>query len=89
MDGDEMRMEDIVTSLQQNRFRWYCDVMKDENDWIRRCVDYEVGMLNLRAGVIIIMSQKFLRCQNTVTDSRAQYKPQTNTKGTVHAAMKM
>ena len=30
--GDEMRMEDIITSLQQHWFRWYCDVMKDEND---------------------------------------------------------
>jgi len=39
--------------------------------------------------LIIIMSRQFLRRRNTVTDSRAPYKPQTNTKDTVHAAVKI
>jgi len=35
------------------------------------------------------MSRQFLRRHNPVTDSRAPYKPQTNTKDMVHAAMKI
>jgi len=35
------------------------------------------------------MSRQFLRRRNTVIDSRSPYKPQTNTKDTLHAAMKL
>ena len=29
--------------LQQNRLRWYGHVLlKDDNDWVKKCMEYEV-----------------------------------------------
>ena len=31
------------TSVQQNRLRWYGHVLrKDDNDWVKKCMEYEV-----------------------------------------------
>ena len=34
---------DITLLLQQNRLRWYGHVLrKDDNDWVQKCIEYEV-----------------------------------------------
>ena len=34
---------DITSLLQQNRLRWYGHVLrKDDNDWVKKCMEYEV-----------------------------------------------
>jgi len=36
-------MDDIITVLQQNRWRWYGHASrKDKSDWVTKCMDYEV-----------------------------------------------
>jgi len=40
---------DIVSVLQQNRLRWYGPVLwKDDNDWMKKCMEYEVEGVRLR-----------------------------------------
>ena len=35
---------DIALILQQNRLRWYGHVLrKDDDDWVKKCMEYEVG----------------------------------------------
>ena len=35
--------EDIVSMLRRNRLKWHGYVLrKDEGDWVRRCLAYEV-----------------------------------------------
>ena len=34
---------DITLLLRQNRLRWYGHVLrKDDNDWVKKCLEYEV-----------------------------------------------
>jgi len=34
---------DITSLLLQNRLRWYGHVLqKDDNDWVKKCMEYEV-----------------------------------------------
>jgi len=36
-------LDDIISVLQQNRFRWYGHVLrKEDNDWMKKCMEYEV-----------------------------------------------
>jgi len=36
-------MDDIITVVQQHRLGWYGHVLRnDENDWVKKCTDYEV-----------------------------------------------
>jgi len=36
-------IDDIILILQQNRMRWYRHVLrKEDNDWLKRCMGYEV-----------------------------------------------
>jgi len=36
-------LDDIVSVLQQNRLQWYGHVLrKEDNDWVKKCVEYEV-----------------------------------------------
>jgi len=33
----------LISVLQQNRLRWYGHVLqKDDNDWMKKCMEYEV-----------------------------------------------
>jgi len=35
--------------IQQHRLRWYGHVLKkDENDWVKKCTDYEVEVVRPR-----------------------------------------
>jgi len=35
-------MDDIISVLQQNRLRWYEHVLQKDDDWVKKCIDYEV-----------------------------------------------
>jgi len=35
-------LEDIISVLQQNRLRWYEHVLRKDNDWVKKCMEYEV-----------------------------------------------
>jgi len=36
-------LDDMVTVLQQNRFRWYGHVLrKKDDDWVKKCMEYDV-----------------------------------------------
>jgi len=36
-------IDDIALVLQQNRLRWYKHVLrKEDDDWVKRCMEYEV-----------------------------------------------
>jgi len=40
---ERLGINDIALVLQQNRLRWYGHVLqKDDNDWVKKCMDYEV-----------------------------------------------
>jgi len=40
---ERLGVDDIALVLQQNRLRWYGHVLrKDDDDWVKKCVDYEV-----------------------------------------------
>ena len=36
-------LDDIISVLQQNSFRWYGhELQKEDNDWVKKCMEYEV-----------------------------------------------
>jgi len=36
-------IDDIALVLHQNRLRWYGHVLrKDDDDWVKKCMEYEV-----------------------------------------------
>ena len=40
---ERLGIADITSLLQQNRLRWYGHVLqKDDNDWVNKCMEYEV-----------------------------------------------
>jgi len=40
---ERLGIDDIALVLQQNRLRWYGHVLrKEDNDWVKKCMDYEV-----------------------------------------------
>ena len=40
---ERLRIVDVTSLLQQNRLRWYGHVLrKDDNDWLKKCMEYEV-----------------------------------------------
>jgi len=40
---ERLGVDDIALILQQNRLRWYGHVLrKDDNDWVKKCMEYEV-----------------------------------------------
>jgi len=41
---ERLGLDDMISVLQQNRLRWYGHVLqKEHNDWIKKCMEYEVG----------------------------------------------
>ena len=47
LPGGELRerlgVDDMALVLQQNRLRWYGHVLrKDDDDWVKKCMEYEV-----------------------------------------------
>ena len=40
---ERLGIVDITSLLQQNRLRWYGHVLrKDDNDWVKKCMEYEI-----------------------------------------------
>ena len=40
---ERLRLDDVISVLQQNRLRWYGHVLrKEDNDWVKKCMEYEV-----------------------------------------------
>jgi len=40
---ERLGLDDITSVLQQNRLRWYGNVLqKEDNDWVKKCMEYEV-----------------------------------------------
>jgi len=38
-----LEIYDTITVIQQHRLRWYGHVLrKDGNDWVKKCMDFEV-----------------------------------------------
>jgi len=41
--------DDIISELQQKRLRWYGHVLrKEDNDWVKKCLEYEVQVVRPR-----------------------------------------
>jgi len=38
---ERLELDDIISVLQQNRLGWY-GVVKNDNDWVKKCMEYEV-----------------------------------------------
>ena len=46
---ERLGVDDIALILQQNRLRWYGHVLqKDDDDWVKKCMEYEVEGSRLR-----------------------------------------
>jgi len=40
---ERLGIDDIIVILQQNRLRWYGHVRrKEDTDWVKKCLEYEV-----------------------------------------------
>jgi len=39
---ERLSVDDIALILQQNRLRWYGHVLRKDDDWMKRCMEYEV-----------------------------------------------
>jgi len=40
---ERLGIDDIILILQQNRLRWYGHVLqKEDTDWVKKCMEYEV-----------------------------------------------
>jgi len=39
---ERLGLGDIISVLQQNRLRWYGRVQKEANDWVKKCMEYEM-----------------------------------------------
>jgi len=40
---ERLGVDDIISVLQQNRLRWYGQVLpKEDNSWMKKCMEYEV-----------------------------------------------
>ena len=40
---ERLQIVDMITVLQQNRLRWHGHVLrKEDNDWVKKCMEYEV-----------------------------------------------
>ena len=46
--SERLGVDDIALILQQNRLRWYGHVLrKDDDDWVKKCMEYEVEVQDL------------------------------------------
>ena len=41
---EKLKLDNIILVLQQNKFHWYGHVLgKENNNWTKKCMEYEVG----------------------------------------------
>ena len=49
---ERLDIDDIALVLQQNRLHWYGHVLrKEDDDWVKKCMEYEVEGLRSRPRV--------------------------------------
>jgi len=41
--GERLRLDVIISVLQRNRLQWYGHMLRKENDWVKKCMEYEVS----------------------------------------------
>ena len=41
-ERETIGIDDIALVLQQNRLRWYGHVLRKDDDWVKKCKEYEV-----------------------------------------------
>jgi len=39
---DRLGLDDIISVLQKNSLRWYEHVLQKEDNWVKKCMQYEV-----------------------------------------------
>ena len=39
---ERLGLDDIISLLQQNRLRWYGQLRKEDNNWVKKCKEYEM-----------------------------------------------
>ena len=39
---ERLGVDDIALILQQNRLHWYGHVLRKDDDWVKKCMEYEV-----------------------------------------------
>jgi len=39
---ERLGLNDIISIIQQNRLRWYGPVLRKDNDWVKKCMEYEM-----------------------------------------------
>jgi len=42
VERETIGIDDIALVLQQNRLRWYGHVLRKDDDWVKKCKEYEV-----------------------------------------------
>jgi len=48
---ERLGLDDIILVLQQNKLRWYGHVLrKEDNDWVKKCMVYEMDGARPRGG---------------------------------------
>jgi len=45
---ERLGIGDTALVLQQNRLRWYGHVLRKDDDWVKKCMEYEVEGPRLR-----------------------------------------
>jgi len=46
---ERLGIDDIILILQQNSLRWYGHLLrKEDTDWVKKCMEYEVGGLQTK-----------------------------------------
>jgi len=39
---ERLGIDDVALVLQQNRLRWYGHVLRKDDDWVKKCMEYKV-----------------------------------------------
>ena len=59
---DRLGLDDIISVLQQNRLRWYGHMLrKGDNDWMKKCMEYEVHRQHLSCDVCLEVRGEIIR----------------------------
>ena len=45
---ERLGIDDITLVLQQNRLRWYGHVLRKDDDWVKKCMEYELEVPRTR-----------------------------------------
>jgi len=87
-------IDDMITVIQQHRWRWYEHILrKNENDWVNKCMDFEVEgvrprgrprKLGLRSQKKVVRPDSYARTMLSTIENRESYLYTLNHKKTWH-----